>query len=564
VSRPSPSSATPKRPRCAVYTRKSSEEGLEQGFNSLHAQREACEAYIKSQAGEGWLALAGVYDDGGFSGGSMARPGLAKLMADVDSGRIDVVVVYKVDRLTRSLTDFAKIVERFDAREVSFVSVTQAFNTTTSMGRLTLNVLLSFAQFEREVTGERIRDKIAASKAKGMWMGGVLALGYDANGRTLAIHAAEADQVRHIFARYLALGSVHALRDELEAEGLVSKRRLAASGVASGGVPFSRGALFHLLSNRLYLGEIVHKGQSHLGLHPAIIAPGLFEEVQQRLAEHAGEKRQAREGMAAADAPFTGKVFDDAGNPMSPVTARRVGGGVYRYYVSAALQLGRPDRAGSLARFPARALEDLIRDRAGKLGLAATSAADQSMPTPREAVERIDVGQHRVVITFAAEVEDGPAPPRMIAALTTGDQLSVQDQRFVLTVQAGLRRRGGSKVVMGPGGAPAVDRPRIDPALIKALARAETWKEKLQSGGASTMDALIKADGVDRAYAQRIIRLAFLAPDLKRSILEGRAPAGLTLQRLMQGGVPLLWSDQRDAVSEWRMPKDHVRAVLPR
>jgi DNA invertase Pin-like site-specific DNA recombinase len=229
--------------RCAIYTRKSSEEGLDQSFNSLHAQREACEAFVLSQAGEGWSALAEIYDDGGYSGGDMQRPALQRLMADVDAGHVDVVVVYKVDRLTRSLADFAKIVERFDARGVSFVSVTQAFNTTSSMGRLTLNVLLSFAQFEREVTGERIRDKIKASKQRGMWMGG-----YDAKDRTLVINPAEAATVRHIFQRYLELGSVHALKVELEAQGIISKRQVSASGRVRGGVPFGRGALFHLLS----------------------------------------------------------------------------------------------------------------------------------------------------------------------------------------------------------------------------------------------------------------------------------------------------------------------------
>lgn len=239
--------------RCAIYTRKSSDEGLEQNFNSLDAQREACEAYVLSQAGEGWSALATRYDDGGFSGGSIERPALQRLLIDIARGLVDLVVVYKIDRLTRSLPDFARIVEQFDARQVSFVSVTQAFNTTSSMGRLTLKVLLSFAQFEREVTGERIRDKIAASKAKGMWMGGLAALGYDlpANGtRVLQVNEAEAATVLHIFDRYPALRSVHRLLEELEAEGIRSKARLSASGKQTGDRPFSRGAMFHLLQQR--------------------------------------------------------------------------------------------------------------------------------------------------------------------------------------------------------------------------------------------------------------------------------------------------------------------------
>jgi site-specific DNA recombinase len=249
--------------RCAIYTRKSSDEGLDQAFNSLDAQREAGEAYVTSQTCEGWKIIATRYDDGGHSGGTMERPGLQRLLADVEHGRIDVVVVYKIDRLTRSLADFARIVERFDAQSVSFVSVTQAFNTTSSMGRLTLNVLLSFAQFEREVTGERIRDKIAASKAKGMWMGGNLPLGYDlpAPGtRTLQVNEAEAVTVRQIFARYLELGSVHRLQRDLAEQAVCSKQRVTGTGKTIGGKPMNRGALFHLLRNRIYLGQIVHKG----------------------------------------------------------------------------------------------------------------------------------------------------------------------------------------------------------------------------------------------------------------------------------------------------------------
>ena len=274
------------RQRCALYTRKSSEDGLEQSFNSLDAQREACAAYVRSQAGEGWRAISTHYDDGGYSGGSMERPALQRLLTDIAAGKVDVVVVYKIDRLTRSLMDFARIVELFDRHQVSFVSVTQAFNTTSSMGRLTLNVLLSFAQFEREVTGERIRDKIAASKARGMWMGGHLPLGYDLpapGGRALAINEVEAETVRTIFRGYLDLGSVHALEHWLAAREIRSKQWVTAGGRSLGGRRFSRGALFHLLRNRVYLGMIVHKGTVHRGMHPAIVETELFEAVQARL-----------------------------------------------------------------------------------------------------------------------------------------------------------------------------------------------------------------------------------------------------------------------------------------
>src|SRR6201984_2593313 len=253
----------PKIRRCAVYTRKSSDEGLEQEFNSLHAQREACEAFIKSQAGEGWRLIRTHYDDGGLSGATMERPALQRLMADIAKGLIDAVVVYKVDRLTRALADFAKMVEVFDARGVSFVAVTQQFNTTTSMGRLTLNVLLSFAQFEREVTGERIRDKIAASKRKGIWMGGLVLLGYEVCDRRLVVNRPEAVTVKHIYERYLELGSVRLLRNDLKRREIVSKVRVSKNGLRSGGRQFSRGALYELLSNPIYLGEIRHKKERH-------------------------------------------------------------------------------------------------------------------------------------------------------------------------------------------------------------------------------------------------------------------------------------------------------------
>jgi site-specific DNA recombinase len=281
----------PKVRGCAVYTRKSSEEGLEQNFNSLHAQREACEAFIKSQASEGWKLLRAAYDDGGLSGGTMERPALQRLLADIGEGLVDVVVVYKVDRLTRSLADFAKMVEVFDARNVSFVAVTQQFNTTTSMGRLTLNVLLSFAQFEREVTGERIRDKIAASKRKGMWMGGVPAFGYDVRDRRLLINPAEADSVRHIYERYLELGCVRQLSKELEQRRILSKVRVSRNGIKSGGCRFSRGALYELLANPIYIGEIRHKQERHPGQHEPILPKELWERVQQRLSENAARRR---------------------------------------------------------------------------------------------------------------------------------------------------------------------------------------------------------------------------------------------------------------------------------
>ena len=309
--------------RCAIYTRKSSEEGLEQAFNSLDAQREACAAFILSQKHEGWTVAPTRYDDGGFSGGTMDRPALKRLIADIEAGQIDVVVVYKVDRLTRALSDFAKLVEVFDRRGVSFVSITQQFNTTSSMGRLTLNVLLSFAQFEREVTGERIRDKIAASKKKGMWMGGMPPLGYDVKDRKLVVNDEEARIVVDIYRRYLALKSVRALRDELAGAGVKSKRRKRADGAEYGGQTFSRGALYLILQNRLYRGETTHKGNSYPGEHAAIVDKPLWDEVQAVLAENRVER--ATGARAKHPSLLTGMVFDETGERLTPTHAVKKG-----------------------------------------------------------------------------------------------------------------------------------------------------------------------------------------------------------------------------------------------
>src|SRR5258707_8077142 len=297
--------------RCAIYTRKSSEEGLEQEFNSLHAQRESCESYIRSQRHEGWVCLAQHYDDGGLSGATMERPALQQLLADIQSGKVDVVVTYKVDRLTRSLADFAKIVEVFDQKGVSFVSVTQQFNTTSSMGRLTLNVLLSFAQFEREVTGERIRDKIAASKKKGMWMGGIVPLGYGASERTLVVNPAEAETVRCIFALYRELGCVRRVKEEADRLGLRTKHSTTASGTERGGRSFSRGHIYHLLSNPIYIGEIAHKGQLYPGQHPALIDAETWTAVRDQLVTNASDHR--RKADAAEPSLLAGVLVDSQG-----------------------------------------------------------------------------------------------------------------------------------------------------------------------------------------------------------------------------------------------------------
>ena len=397
------SNQRPKRPgrkiRCAIYTRKSSEEGLEQAFNSLDAQREACAAFIFSQKHEGWTVSPTLYDDGGFSGGTMERPALKRLIADIEADRIDVVVVYKVDRLTRALSDFSKLVDVFDRRSVSFVSITQQFNTTTSMGRLTLNVLLSFAQFEREVIGERVRDKIAASKKKGMWMGGMPPLGYDVRDRKLVVNNEEAGVVIDIFRRYLVLKSVHALRDELARAGVTSKRRIRRdNGAHYGGQPFSRGALYLILRNRLYRGEMPHKTNAYPGEHAAIVDQALWDEAQAALAA----KRVERAAGVRTKRPslLTGLLFDESGERLTPTYAVKKGT-QYRYYVSTSLltgggktrSFGRRIPAGDLKRLVIERLQAFLADRGILLdaldGSQKSLEPQQLVSRPRQLAEEL-------------------------------------------------------------------------------------------------------------------------------------------------------------------------------
>ena len=389
--------------RCAIYTRVSTDQGLEQDFNSLDAQREASEAYIKSQAHEGWRLIRDQYNDGGYSGGSMDRPALQKLLADVEARRIDVIVVYKVDRLTRSLADFAKLVELFDKHEVSFVSVTQSFNTTTSMGRLTLNVLLSFAQFEREVTGERIRDKIAASKKKGMWMGGVVPLGYRVEDRALHIVEDHAEIVRSLFRRYLEAGSVVRLKQQLDAEGFRLPVRIDGAGRSTGGGPISRGHIYKILSNPIYVGRIAHKGQAHEGQHKPIVSQDLWDQVQQSLREHLGAERTKRTRQAS-EALLAGKLFDDRGNRMSPSWAKK-GPKRWRYYVSQAALQGDKSKAGSIVRVPAAYVEGLVADAVTKLS---SNRAD-SQTDIRNLIDGVTIGRTaiQVQLSDAGEAEAG-------------------------------------------------------------------------------------------------------------------------------------------------------------
>lgn len=497
--------------RCAIYTRKSSEEGLEQSFNSLHAQREACEAYIKSQAHEGWAALPTAYDDGGYSGGSMERPGLRQLMADIALQRIDVVVVYKVDRLTRSLADFAKIVEVFDSHKVSFVSVTQQFNTTSSMGRLTLNVLLSFAQFEREVTGERIRDKIAASKAKGMWMGGNVPLGYDVRNRRLEVNEAEAETVRLIFRRYIELGSVDAVVAGLRQAGIRSKTWVTAGGRRIEGADFFRGAVYQILRNPLYVGLVGHGEKRYPGQHTAIVDQDIWDSVQYRIS--AQRRRLEIRPGSPSNAMFIGLLFDSRGNPMVPsYSARRRGGIRYRYYVSSPLLSGEPEKAGDIGRLAAGQLEELVLGH-----IRNTSDPDVSGADFLQRLERIEVHRDRVVIHLASgEIQD-------IAV------------RFV--------PKGGRYRILEARG--RARNTRYDPALLKAVVRAHEWRHRLEEGKDKSTRGLARSLGVTHGYVRQLLPLAFLSPDVTEAIMNGRQDTTLSLPDLLHGrNLPLLWKEQ--------------------
>jgi site-specific DNA recombinase len=495
--------------RCAIYTRKSSEDGLDQAFNSLHAQREACEAYVTSQRHEGWQLIETAYDDGGLSGGTMARPALQRLLAEIAGRRIEIVLVYKVDRLTRSLADFARIIETFDAHGVSFVSVTQQFNTTTSMGRLTLNMLLSFAQFEREVTGERIRDKIAASRARGLWMGGHVPLGYDIEARSLVANPDEAAIVRLIFTRYVELGSVASLKAELDARGIVSKARISAIGKSFGGRPFSRGALYRLLVNRVYIGQAVHRGRAHPGAHEAIIERALFEAAQTTLSAN----RITRTNGYQADEPslLGGLLVDAEGERMSPSHAVK-NRKRYRYYVSQTLLQKRSSGTGQEARIPAHEIEalvlsqlqallldpgallDLLSDETPDLAelhvllaKAANFAQRWSSLAPAALTGLVRAITKRVVV-HTDHVDIVLSPDRLRAALRTGpvfaeppDLNQACRAEATLTVDARLKRCGGETKLIVPAGASNTTPARPNPTLLKALARAHSWVARLLS-----------------------------------------------------------------------------------
>jgi site-specific DNA recombinase len=554
--------------RCAIYTRKSSEEGLEQDFNSLHAQREACEAYISSQRHEGWAALATPYDDGGYSGGSMERPALRRLLADIAARQVDVVVVYKVDRLTRSLTDFAKIVEVFDAQEVSFVSVTQQFNTTSSMGRLTLNVLLSFAQFEREVTGERIRDKIAASKRKGLWMGGWVPIGYDRKDRTLIINGAEAEIVRTIFTLYLKLKNMRLVEAELDRRKIRTKPYVATTGRVIGNRPFSRGHIYKILSCALYTGQIVHKGACHPGQHEPIVDRTTWDAVQAQLSRNGGENRTR--GNASEPSLLAGLLFDETGNRFA-VTHARKNGKQYRYYVAApAEQQSGASLGRSTVRIAAPEIELLVlnavtgflRDPkhlidsldlsdfapgrfSGAAGQAAhlaaaleTGSSGERRETFKAIVRRLILNERSARIEFNYEA----LLSRMLGIDGLDqERLSPREPVVVEATFALVRRGVETRLVLdgeGQSGRPP------DLALIKAIARGHSWFEKLTQGAVGSMRELAVAEGVSERFVAQQIDLAFLAPLLVDRTLDAEACPNMTAKRLALLRLPLVWSEQ--------------------
>ena len=498
------------RVRCAIYTRKSSDEGLDQNFNSLDAQREACEAYIRSQKHEGWKALPARFDDGGASGGNMERPALQRLLSEIDQGRVDMVVVYKIDRLTRSLADFAKLVDRLDAAGASFVSVTQQFNTSTSMGRLTLNVLLSFAQFEREVTAERIRDKIAASKKKGIWMGGLVPLGYDKNDQGLVINKEEAQIVSTLFEEYLEAGSVRALKDLADMRGFRTKTRTLQSGGVIEGKLFSRGRLYHLLSNPIYIGQIRHKDALYSGLHDAVISEGLWERVQTRLRQNSIDRKSRKN--AANPSPLAGKVFDENGAPLTPSHANK-NGRRYRYYVSkdGQVRLAAPE-------FEHAVREALGANRELQLHLQRHEEASQDSIL---LVARVTLHESKISI----DLMEGIEPKRIEADF--------------------VRRRRGieNKLVLETG---AMRKP--DKVLVRRILKAMNWMDQIKLGeGISDIAA---SENVSPEYITHNLGLGLLSPGILRAIATGSQRADISAYQLSKITIPADWRAQESIFLE--------------
>lgn len=528
-----------KKVRCAIYTRKSSEEGLEQNFNSLDAQREACEAYIKSQMHEGWFLLDKQYNDGGFSGGTMERPAFKELLKDIENDKIDIVVVYKVDRLTRSLMDFSKIIDVFDRHETSFVSITQQFNTTTSMGRLTLNILLSFAQFEREVTGERIRDKIAASKKKGMWMGGKVPLGYLKEDKKLVVHNEDAQKVQMLFDKYLELKSVPKLMHYLKENKIKTKTDKY----------FSKGQLYHLLANKIYIGKITHKDKVYDGEHDAIICDETFEKVQKLLYENKVDKTCGVK--SSSNSLLASLIYDDLGNKMTPSHSNNHGRR-YRYYISRALKNN--EETGSVSKIPAGEVEKFVIEttkeflqdkeqiqkivseykisKQNKLIYIAQDIQDYSEPKLiRAIIHKIMVSKNLIEITY-----NETSIKKVLNALANNQEIVVPDKNEDLTpiiisknIKITQSSRNDNLLILN---AEEYDTPEPNPYLVNAIVKSYYYHKQIQAG--RTIEDLQTEEGLkDSKYIRNILNLKYISPELTEQILSGTQPQDLSLQKLI-------------------------------
>jgi DNA invertase Pin-like site-specific DNA recombinase len=534
--------------RCAIYTRKSTDHNLDLEFNSLDAQREACEAYIKSQAHEGWRPIPDRYDDGAFSGASLERPALQQLLADVRDGKIDIIVVYKVDRLTRSLADFAKLVELFDQHSVSFVSVTQSFNTTSSMGRLTLNVLLSFAQFEREVIGERVRDKIAASKRKGIWVGGPIPLGYTSINKKLEVVPEEAETVRLIFRRYLELGSIGTLVQDLDRRGIRTKHQVGAKGKTRGGIRFGVGSLAYLLRNRFYIGEVVFQGGVHPGEHEPILDKAVFDAVQSKLAAGATARQLRLRGSAAI---LTGRIVDDRGNRMTPTHTNKRGAR-YRYYVSHAVLQKRKEEAGSVSRVPAPEIEAIVQ-RAVRAHLNKNTGIVPAEMNGRELVERyvrgVIVWPEVVEVQVKARSGDQDAKNIQPGLADPSASHSEDAAPVGLRVPWSVARVPSTKgIIHAPEEARTIS-PATRDALLMAIAKARSWIDDLVEGRAASFAEIAKGEEKVERHVRFLASLAFVSPRIVSGTIERSAPAEVTVTSLVKA-MAYSWTEQIAAL-DW-------------
>lgn len=555
--------------RCAIYTRKSSEEGLDQDFNSLEAQREACEAYIRSQAHEGWMLVPDRFDDGGFSGGNMERPGLARLMAQLRDGKIDVIVIYKIDRLTRSLTDFARLAETFDKHKVSFVSVTQQFNTTTSMGRLMLNVLLSFAQFEREITGERIRDKIAASKKKGMWMGGPIPMGYNGRDRQLFVNEEEASTIQKVFALYLEVGNVPELLKRLKAEGVLTAARLSANARKSGNREFTRGHLYKLLSNPIYVGRIPHKKTSHPGRHEAIIDSKTWGAVQSQLMANTQGPRCRRRRAEAQTHLLADLLTSAEGNRFIPTHANK-GARRYQYYVEDTGSDKKPRRlaANEIEKATVAALQSYLADKhqlVEDLGEVSPDQISNALNTALQQKEllgqRLQPAQSALVRTLLnrvryrdtqLELEISRAGLRRaleVRELPNSDacrsNMGTDADMVSYRAPIAIKKRGPQLKLVVAG----QDNIRLNDKLIMAIVQARNWAERLASGDAASLTQLAAEAKVGPAYVSRILPLAYLSPRITEEILSGRRSPDLLGRNGARTLLDVNWQIQLEAVN---------------